>query len=64
MKQYLKQSVVDIFYLDFSKIVDSFPQPLPRETGMLWSRQVVSAMGGEVADRPQPEDGGKRQARS
>ncbi|GAB0181495.1 mitochondrial enolase superfamily member 1 [Grus japonensis] len=33
----------------------SFPQPPPRETDVLWSRQVVCVVGGELADRLHPE---------
>ena len=36
-----------------------FPQPPPKETDALQSRQVVCAVGGELSDRPHPEGGGK-----
>lgn len=42
---------MDIAYL-------SFPQPTPRETDELWSRQVVHAVGRGPAGRLQPEGGG------
>lgn len=37
----------------------SFPEPPPREMDALQSRQVVHAVGAELADRPPPEGGGK-----
>jgi len=52
--------VVDIVSLDFSKALNnSFPQPPPRETDALQSRQVVCAVGGELADRLHLEGNGK-----
>jgi len=36
-----------------------FPQPPPRETDVLWSRQVVHVVGGELTDSSHPEGSGK-----
>lgn len=35
-----------------------FPEPPPRETNVLQSRQAVCVVGGELADRPPSEGGG------
>jgi len=51
---------VDIVYLYFSKgHWYGFPQPSSREADESQSRQVVFVVGGEWADRPHPEGGGK-----
>lgn len=51
---------MDIFYLGFFKAFDRVPpQPPSRDTDMLQSRQVVSMVVMELADRPYPQRGGK-----
>lgn len=37
-----------------------FPQPPPGQTDTLWSRQVVLAVGGELAGRKHPGGAGKQ----
>lgn len=39
------------------KYMIQFPQPPLRETDLLWSRRVVCAVSGELADRTRAEGG-------
>lgn len=41
---------VDVAYLDFSKVFDSFPQCFPGETGCSWLGQADSLLGEELPD--------------